>query len=90
MELLTTQEAARYLRLKERKLYELVAAQAVPCTKVTGRWLFPRTDLDQWVAAGLVRPEGLPRLDSMPIMEEAMIRCLNGAYARADQSGNAQ
>ncbi len=68
MELLTTQEAARYLRLKERKLYELVAAQAVPCTKVTGRWLFPRTDLDQWVAAGLVRPEGLPRLDSMPIM----------------------
>jgi excisionase family DNA binding protein len=68
MELLTTQEAARYLRLKERKLYELVAAQAVPCTKVTGRWLFPRIDLDQWVAAGLVRPEGLPRLDSMPIM----------------------
>jgi putative molybdopterin biosynthesis protein len=68
MELLTTQEAARYLRLKERKLYELVAAQAVPCTKVTGRWLFPRTDLDQWVTSGLVRPEGLSRIDPMPIM----------------------
>jgi len=68
MELLTTQEAARYLRLKERKLYELVAAQAVPCTKVTGRWLFPRTDLDQWVVSGLLRPEGLPQLDPMPIV----------------------
>jgi putative molybdopterin biosynthesis protein len=68
MELLTTQEAARYLRLKERKLYELVAAQAVPCTKVTGRWLFPRTDLDQWIVSGLVRPAGLPRPDPMPIV----------------------
>jgi excisionase family DNA binding protein len=41
-ELLTTDEAAEYLRLSERKLYELVAERAVPCSKVTGRWLFPR------------------------------------------------
>lgn len=53
-ELLTTDEAATYLRLSERKLYELVASGAVPCTKVTGRWLFPRASLDRWVAAGLV------------------------------------
>ena len=31
-ELLTTDEAAEYLRLSERKLYELVAERAVPCT----------------------------------------------------------
>ena len=35
-DLLTTDEAATYLRLSERKLYELVAKNAVPCTKVTG------------------------------------------------------
>jgi len=35
-DLLTTDEAATYLRLSERKLYELVANGAVPCTKVTG------------------------------------------------------
>ncbi|MFY9624555.1 MAG: helix-turn-helix domain-containing protein, partial [Rhodoplanes sp.] len=46
MELLTSAEAAEYLRLKERKLYELVATGAVPCTKVTGRWLFPKAELD--------------------------------------------
>jgi len=53
-EFLTTDEAAAYLRLSERKLYELVAASAVPCSKVTGRWLFPKAALDRWVAAGLL------------------------------------
>src|SRR5436853_6576388 len=52
-DLLTTDEAATYLRLSERKLYELVATAAVPCSKVTGRWLFPKAALDRWVAAGL-------------------------------------
>lgn len=56
-ELLTTDEAAVYLRLSERKLYELVAAGAVPCSKVTGRWLFPKAALDRWVAAGLLTPQ---------------------------------
>jgi excisionase family DNA binding protein len=54
----STDEAAAYLRLKERKLYELVAEGAIPCSKVTGKWLFPRAALDRWVAAGLARPAG--------------------------------
>jgi putative molybdopterin biosynthesis protein len=58
-DLLTTDEAADYLRLSERKLYELVANRAVPCSKVTGRWLFPRAALDRWVSAGLIAPAGL-------------------------------
>jgi putative molybdopterin biosynthesis protein len=53
-DLLTTDEAASYLRLSERKLYELVAQSAVPCSKVTGRWLFPKAALDRWVSAGLL------------------------------------
>ena len=52
-DLLTTDEAATYLRLSERKLYELVANAAIPCSKVTGRWLFPKAALDRWVVAGL-------------------------------------
>ena len=55
-DLLTTDEAATYLRMSERKLYELVAHGAVPCSKVTGRWLFPKAALDRWVAAGLAIP----------------------------------
>jgi excisionase family DNA binding protein len=68
MELLTTEEAADYLRLKERKLYELVATRAIPCTKVTGRWLFPKADLDRWLASGLSRPEGVSQPDPAPIV----------------------
>jgi putative molybdopterin biosynthesis protein len=67
-ELLTTDEAAAYLRLSERKLYELVANGAVPCTKVTGRWLFPRAALDRWVMAGLIGPAALARVEPPPIV----------------------
>jgi putative molybdopterin biosynthesis protein len=67
-ELLTTDEAAEYLRLSERKLYELVAERAVPCSKVTGRWLFPRAALDRWVSAGLIAPVALAQVAAPPIV----------------------
>ncbi len=68
LHLLTTAEAADYLRIKERKLYELVAEQAIPCTKVTGKWLFPRADLDRWLLAGMARPYGVTPAEPPPIV----------------------
>jgi putative molybdopterin biosynthesis protein len=68
MEFLTTSEAADYLRLGERKLYELVTAGAIPCSKVTGKWLFPRHELDLWVLSGLARPQGMIMPDAPPII----------------------
>lgn len=68
MELFTTAEAARYLRLKERKIYEMVAEGSVPCTKVTGRWLFPKAELDHWLASSISRPGGLTRPEASPIV----------------------
>src|SRR5258706_8674352 len=67
-DLLTTDEAATYLRLSERKLYELVANAAVPCTKVTGKWLFPKAALDRWLAAGLIAPAALMHAPAPPIV----------------------
>jgi excisionase family DNA binding protein len=67
-DLLTTAEAAAYLRISERKLYELVSAGTVPCTKVTGRWLFPRAALDRWVMAGMADISGLSPPDAPPIV----------------------
>src|SRR6202162_128736 len=67
-ELLTTDEAAAYLRLSERKLYELVANGAMPCTKATGRWLFPRAALDRWVTAGLIASSALAHVAAPPIV----------------------
>jgi putative molybdopterin biosynthesis protein len=86
MHLLTTLEAAEYLRLKERKLYELVAEQAIPCTKVTGKWLFPKAELDNWLAANLSRPKGLPSPAAMPIVGGSHDPLLEWAL-RESQSG---
>lgn len=68
MEFLTTSEAADYLRLGERKLYELVTTGAIPCSKVTGKWLFPRHELDLWVLSGLARPAGMLATEPPPVV----------------------
>ena len=68
MRLLTTTEAVEYLRLKERKIYELVSEGAIPCTKITGKWLFPKDELDRWLADSLQRPAGMSRQEPMPII----------------------
>ncbi|MEY9463515.1 putative molybdopterin biosynthesis protein [Bradyrhizobium ottawaense] len=68
MEFLTTSEAADYLRLGERKLYELVTTGAIPCTKVAGKWLFPRHELDLWVLSGLARPAGMLIAEPPPVV----------------------
>ncbi len=63
--MMTTREAADYLRVKERKIYELVRDRRIPCSRVTGKWLFPRRLIDRWVAehadyAGVARPAPPP------------------------------
>ncbi len=68
MDFLTTSEAADYVRLGERKLYELVTSGAIPCSKVSGKWLFPRQELDLWVLSGLSRPAGMIAADPPPIV----------------------
>lgn len=50
---LTTAEVAAYLRLKERTIYDLVARKAIPCSRVTGKLIFPRRLIDRWVEANI-------------------------------------
>ncbi len=67
-EYLTTAEAADYLRLSERKLYELVSEGRIPCTKATGKWLFPKAALDQWLSSDLNERNEFPQPPSPPIV----------------------
>lgn len=48
-EYLTTAEVAQYLRLKERKIYDLVRQGEMPSVRVTGKLLFPRQAIDLWL-----------------------------------------
>jgi putative molybdopterin biosynthesis protein len=51
--LMNTKEVAEYLRLKERKIYDLVARQAIPHSRVSGKLLFPLALIQEWVNRGL-------------------------------------
>lgn len=46
---LTAREAAAYLHLNEKTLYAMIQDSGIPATKVTGKWLFPRKLLDDWL-----------------------------------------
>jgi putative molybdopterin biosynthesis protein len=57
-EFLTTQELAKLLRVKERKVYDLVGAGALPVRRVTGKLLFPKREIEDWIAAAATSGEG--------------------------------
>ncbi len=42
-------QVADYLHLNEKKVYSLASEGQIPATKVTGKWLFPRDLVDQWL-----------------------------------------
>lgn len=46
---LTTREVADLLRVKERKVYDLAAANEIPHRRITGKLLFPATELMAWI-----------------------------------------
>lgn len=49
---LTTKEVADLLRVKERKVYDLAAAGEIPHRRITGKLLFPKHELLDWIETG--------------------------------------
>jgi len=47
--LLTAQEASQFLNINEKKVYALAQKGKLPGTKVTGKWIFPRTELEEYL-----------------------------------------
>ena len=46
---MTVKQVAAYLQVNEKKVYGLVQEGKIPATKLTGKWLFPRNLVDQWL-----------------------------------------
>ncbi len=65
--LMTTDEVAAYLRIKERKVYDLVKSGKIPCTRVTGKLLFPKPLIDLWIGAETTGGAGLDVTPRPPI-----------------------
>lgn len=48
-EMMTTREVAAYLGIHEKQVYVLVKRGAIPATRVTGKYVFPRHLVDEWI-----------------------------------------
>jgi len=48
-ELMNTKEVAKHLGIHEKHVYALIKAKRIPCTRVTGKWVFPRRIIDEWI-----------------------------------------
>lgn len=61
--MLTTKEVAGYLNINEKMVYSLIAEKGLPASKVTGKWLFPKDLVNQWIEAGT---QNLPEVAPLP------------------------
>lgn len=48
-EMMNTKDVARYLDIHEKQVYALIKAKRIPSTRITGKWLFPRKLVDEWI-----------------------------------------
>jgi len=48
-EMMNTKELAQYLGIHEKQVYALIKAKKIPGTRITGKWLFPKGLIDEWI-----------------------------------------
>ena len=48
-EMMSTKEVAHYLGIHEKQVYALIKSKRIPSTRVTGKWIFPRKLIDEWI-----------------------------------------
>lgn len=90
---LTTKELADLLRIKERKVYDLAAGGNVPCVRVVGKLLFPRSDILHWIhnsrSGPATEPAEIPAIvagSHDPLLEWALRESGSGLAAFFDGS----
>ncbi|MDD5099620.1 MAG: helix-turn-helix transcriptional regulator [Syntrophales bacterium] len=47
--MMNTKEVARYLDIHEKQVYALIKTKKIPATRMTGKWLFPKCVIDDWI-----------------------------------------
>ncbi len=91
-EFLTVPELATLLRIKERKVYDLAASGTIPCTRATGKLLFPESDIRAWIAtnqSGVRKQRPAVFLGSHdPLLEWALRQSQCGLATYFDGSGD--
>ena len=52
--LFSTKEVAKFLNINEKMVYSLISDKGLPATKITGKWLFPRHLVEQWIETNTI------------------------------------
>ncbi len=47
--LFSTKEVAEFLGVNEKMVYALISEKGLPASKITGKWIFPKHLVEQWV-----------------------------------------
>ncbi len=58
--LMSTKEVAELLCVNEKMVYSLIADKKLPATKITGKWLFPRHLVEQWLENSTINRPSAP------------------------------
>jgi len=48
-EMMNTKEVAKYLNVNDKQVYALIREGGIPATRATGKWIFPKKLIDEWI-----------------------------------------
>ena len=91
-EYFTTDELADFLRIKPRKVYDLVSTDKVPYSRVMGKLLFSKAEISNWISGGknnISNQKNLPNIllgSHDPLLELAVKQSKSGIAMSFDGS----
>lgn len=68
--LFTTKEVADFLNINEKLVYGLISEKGLPASKITGKWVFPKHLVEQWIETHTIN---YPKSDASPLVSQAVI-----------------
>jgi len=69
-QLLSTKEVSKFLNINEKLVYSLVSEKGLPASKVTGKWLFPKNLVEQWIETNTIN---YPETAETPSVSQAVL-----------------
>ena len=82
VEILSAKELSRYLKINEKKIYQLVRTSTLPHTKIGGKIAFAKELIDAWIAENTEREKHLYIAGS----DDPLLRRIIDAYNKEEPS----
>jgi len=82
MEILSAKDLSKYLKINEKKIYQLVRESKLPHTKIGGKIAFAREIIDAWIAQHTEREKHLYIAGS----DDPLLRRIIDAYNKSEEN----